>query len=444
MSVLVVEGGRSLRGHLVAPPDKSITHRALILAALGEGACRVAPIGQGRDNRATLGVLASLGVAIERDGPSAVVVHGVGGPRGLSAPSGPLDCMNSGTTMRMMSGVLAACQHDVQLVGDESLSRRPMTRLLALERMGAKLGGRWESGRLYAPLSIRGAELTGAAHVLEIPSAQVKSALLLAGLWAKGETSVREPMRSRDHTERMLRSLGAELRTEDDAIVVSPLTAPWRAPTLAVAPDLSSAAFVLGAALVTGSEALTVDTGVTPSRAGVLEVLERMGARLHRVPLGEVGGEPVERISVGATSALRGIEIAGELALRSIDELPLLAGLAAFAEGRTVIRDATELRVKESDRLAAISAVLGRFGATSTQTPDGLIIEGGRSSLHGCEVDGEGDHRIAMTAAVMGLAVRGQTRVHGAEHIEVSFPGFQAALQEAGAALYTVEPADAE
>lgn len=435
---LEIEGGRRLEGLVIAPPDKSITHRALLLAALGEGTTRVAPLGRGRDNRATRSALASLGVRIELEpGEGGAIVEGKGGPLGLIQPKGPIDCENSGTTMRVLAGILAASRLDVTLIGDGSLMKRPMSRLLVLEAMGARIGGRDDRGKIYPPITVRGAPLKGREHHLEVASAQVKTALILAGLWAEGDSTIHEPMRSRDHTERMLRRLGASIaETPDGAIRVRPIDHPWRAGEIAVAPDLSSAAFFIGIALVTASERLFVETGVNPTRAGFLDALERMGARLVREPRPPVFGEPVERIRVECDARdLAGITIGGELALRALDELPLLAGIAAFARGRTIIKDAAELRVKESDRISATHALLSGFGARSTQTADGLIIDGDPERLRGFEVDPKGDHRIAMTAAVIGLAVPGTTRIGGAEQIEVSFPRFREELERLGAGV---------
>jgi 3-phosphoshikimate 1-carboxyvinyltransferase len=303
--------------------------------------------------------------------------------------------------------------------------------------MGARIDGRRSGDKIYPPITITGARLAGAEHQLLIASAQVKSALMLAGLWASGRTVIREPMRSRDHTERMLKRLGVVIEERDDgALVVTPLEHPWRAGELKVAPDLSSASFFIGAALVTESGKLEVETGANPTRTGFLDVLSRMGARLVRRSVGDVGGEPVERIRVEPSlDVLSGTTIEGELTLRAIDEIPLIAGLAAFARGKTIIKNAEELRVKESDRLKATSAVLSAFGARSTETVDGLIIEGDPERLRAAVAKGEGDHRIAMTAAVMGLGVRGRTRVHGAEHIEVSFPHFADELERLGASV---------
>jgi 3-phosphoshikimate 1-carboxyvinyltransferase len=448
---LIVEGGAELRGLVVAPPDKSITHRALFFGALGEGETLIHPLGGGRDNRATVGALRALGVSIDVEADEASHVRrarvvGAGSPRNLKRPAAPIDCMNSGTTMRVLSGIVAASGLEVTLTGDDSLSSRPMSRLSPLEAMGAAIDGRRQGDKIYPPITIRGAELRGTHHRLEVASAQVKTALILAGLWANGESAIEEPMRSRDHTERMLRRLGAPIRErEDGAILVQPIASPWRAGEIGVAPDLSSAAFFIAAALITGSEALIVETGANPTRAGVLEVFEAMGARIERESRGEVAGEPVERIRVlGSRDRLRGVTIEGARTLRAIDEIPLIAGVAAFAEGRTVVKDAGELRVKESDRLAAAHALLTAFGATVEESHDGLVIDGDparlRAGAHAVrEVEGRGDHRIAMTGAIMGLAASGETRIHGAEHIEVSFPGFERELSRLGALARMVD-----
>jgi 3-phosphoshikimate 1-carboxyvinyltransferase len=416
-----------LSGAETAPPDKSITHRALFFAALGEGETTISPLGGGRDNRATVGALRALGVDIAIDGAVARV-KGAGGPRGLREPDRAIDCMNSGTTMRVLAGILAASSIKATLTGDESLTKRPMKRLRPLIDMGARMAGD------YPPITIEGAALEGREHRLQTASAQVKTALILAGLWSRGQSIIHEPMRSRDHTERMLARLGASVRErEDGGIVVDPLSKPWHTDHFEIAPDISSAAFFLGAALTTRSPDLSVETGVNPTRSGVLDALVQMGARIERTDPKDRGGEPVARLNLTCED-LRAIEIGGALTLRAIDEIPLLAGVALFANGTTIIRDAEELRVKESDRLAATREMLEAFGAKVEERADGLVIEGtGGARLHAAEVDAHGDHRIAMTAAVVALGVAGTTHIRGAEHIEVSFPGFVDVLVKLGA-----------
>jgi 3-phosphoshikimate 1-carboxyvinyltransferase len=435
MTSLRVEGVASLAGTVTAPPDKSITHRALLLAALGEGRCRVSSLGLGADNLATASALRALGVAVEIDAEARTAeVLGVQGPSGLRAPAGPIDCANSGTTLRLLAGVLAARPDGaVTLTGDESLSARPMGRLRPLEAMGARLTGTLRGDKLCPPLTVHGAALVGTSHQLPIASAQVKSALLLAGLWASGTTSVKEPERSRDHTERMLRALGVPvLEGDDGTLSVRALGAPWRADALVVAPDFSSAAFILAAAALTRSPGVEVITALNPTRTGFLDVLSAMGVRLSIRPLGEAGGEPMGAVSVEA-ERLAGAEVSGALTLRAIDEIPLVAAMAAMAEGESVIRDAAELRVKESDRLARSAELLRAFGAEVEERPDGLRVRS--PARRGATVTSHGDHRLAMTAAVLGLALPGETVVHGAEAIDVSFPEFDRSLAALGAKI---------
>jgi 3-phosphoshikimate 1-carboxyvinyltransferase len=432
MTSWVIKGGARLAGAVLAPPDKSIFHRALILGALGEGPAELSPVAEGADNRATIAALRALGVRIDVD-DRRVIVHGVGGPLGFQAPSGPIDCDNSGTTMRMLAGVIAASKITATLTGDASLRGRPMARLRVLEALGAKIAGEGDR-ELYAPLTITGARLTGQRIVLPIASAQVKSAVLLAGLYAEGPTTVIEPGRSRDHTERMLRQLGVTLvESTDGALTIEPIRAPWKNGAFPIAPDLSSAAFLLAAALVCRSDAVRVETGINPTRAGFLEALRGMGARWEEVPAGDRFGEPVATLAP-RMSALVGATIAGEHSLRAIDEIPLLAGVAAFASGTTRIRDARELRHKESDRLAATARILEAFGIAVVEHEDGLDVTGG--PLRPADVDAEGDHRIAMTAAILALAAPGTSRIRGAEAARVSFPGFAEALIALGALLH--------
>lgn len=430
---LDIEGGRPLAGHVTAPPDKSIVHRALILAALGRGPAEVVTRTMGADNRATARVLSALGVPLELHGAGATV-EGVGGPLGLRAPTGHLDCDNSGTTLRLMCGVLAASRLTVTLTGDASLVRRPMDRLAPLVSMGARLEGQGERAR--PPITVTGGPLVGRVHRLPIASAQVKSAVLLAGLWADGATVVYEPSRSRDHTERMLRALGASVVEQDDGgLVVTPLVEPWRCAQYVVPPDPSSAAFLWAAAVLTGSPGVVVRAAVNPTRTGALDVLAALGAEVQQVALPSQGGEPMADVTVRVPAAgLRGATIAGALTLRSIDEIPLLSALAAFVPGRTVVRDAAELRVKESDRLTATAQLIRAFGGVAEETADGLVIDGDPARLRAAEVDGGLDHRIAMTAAVLALGARGRSSITGMEVADVSFPDFARTLEALGAA----------
>lgn len=466
---LVVRGPASLSGAVEPPPDKSVAHRALILAALAEGSSVIRPFRPGRDVRATADALAALGIQLEEASAGALRVHGVGAPRDW--PIGPegrdpvtLDCCNSGTTLRLLAGLLTARPGRVRFDGDASLRRRPMERLRPLEAMGAQLFG---PAPLRPPFELQGtAQPRGARVRLDVASAQVKSALLLAGLFATGATEVVEPGASRDHTERWLRWLGVPVSVEPDSagaaseaaalrggggeggpdagagvrVGLTPLDGPWPGADFTVPPDFSSAAFLLAAAVVTGSPGVEVLTGVNPTRTGFLDVLAAMGLEVERrsgpassadASSEAAGPEPVARLAVPRPTQLRAASIAGAVSLRAIDELPLVMGLAAFADGETEIRDAAELRVKESDRLQAMQGVLTAFGVHCALRPDGAVIRG--SSPRAAVVDAAGDHRIAMTAAVMGLAATGTTRIRGAEVVDVSYPDFVETLQMLGA-----------
>ncbi|PKN58548.1 MAG: 3-phosphoshikimate 1-carboxyvinyltransferase [Deltaproteobacteria bacterium HGW-Deltaproteobacteria-14] len=406
-----------LAGRARVPGDKSVGHRALMLGALCDGVVEITGLSDGEDNLSTARVLGQLGVRSERDGDRARV-HGVG-LDGLRAPTGPLDCGNSGTTMRVLLGILAGQPFEVTLVGDHSLTRRPMRRVLEpLTRMGLTVVAARDGG--FPPLTVRGARpLTGLVYASPIASAQVKSAILLAGLWAEGETRVDEPGLSRDHTERMLAWLGT----------------PPAARPIHVPGDLSSAAFLLGAALlVPGSDVVIEDVGVNPTRTGFLDIVAAMGATVVQGAPRERNHEPAADLGVRC-SGLRGVEVAGDLALRALDELPLVATLAARARGVTRIRDAKELRVKESDRIAQTARMLRSFGVAVDEHEDGLTIHGDPDRpLTAGDVDADGDHRIAMCANLLALVAPAGTRIAGAESIATSFPSFHACLRALGAA----------
>ncbi len=413
-TILRAEG--PLSGRVRVPGDKSVGHRALLLGALCDGDVEVTGLSGGEDNLSTARALGQLGVRIDRDGERATV-HGVG-LEGLSAPAGAIDCGNSGTTMRILLGILAAQPFEVTLTGDRSLSRRPMKRVLEpLSRMGLEvLAAR---GGTYPPLTVRGRRpLTAVTHRSPIASAQVKSAVLLAGLWADGDTRVEEPGLSRDHTERMLGWLGR----------------PPRARPIHVPGDLSSAAFLLGAALLVPGSVVTVeDVGVNPTRTGLLDVVEAMGAAVARSAAVTRNNEPAADLTV-RTATLRGVEVAGRLALRSLDELPLIATLAARAAGPTRIRDAAELRVKESDRIAKTAELLRSFGVPVDEHPDGLTVYGDpQRPLTPGRVDADGDHRIAMCAHLMALVAPPGSEIRGGEAIATSFPTFHTCLLALGA-----------
>jgi len=406
-----------LTGRVRVPGDKSVGHRALMLGAVTDGVVEVSGLSDGEDNLSTARVLGQLGVRIDRDGDRARV-HGVG-LDGLRAPGAPLDCGNSGTTMRILLGILAGQPFEATLIGDHSLTRRPMRRVLEpLGRMGLTVLAARDG--TYPPLTVRGRRpLTGLVYASPIASAQVKSAILLAGLWADGETRVDEPGQSRDHTERMLAWLGT----------------PPKARPIHVPGDLSSAAFLLGAALlVPGSRVVIEDVGVNPTRTGFVDIVEAMGASVERTSPREENHEPAADLAV-RWRELRGVEVAGELSLRALDELPLVATLASRARGVTTIRDARELRVKESDRVAQTARMLRSFGVPVDEHDDGLTIHGDpdRALIPG-DIDADGDHRIAMCASLLALVAPAGTRIAGAESIATSFPSFHACLRSLGAA----------
>lgn len=401
---------------MLVPGDKSISHRALLLNALADAPSRIENLLWSEDVAATARALRAMGADLEVEGTTARLTPP---PGGLQEPGDVLDCGNSGTSMRLLAGILAARPFHAVLTGDASLRRRPMGRVTRpLREMGAAIDGRGDG--TLAPLAIRGSALRAARHDLPVASAQVKSALLLAGL-ATG-VAVREPHGSRDHTERMLARMGATLRRDADGWLVLDPCARLVPADVEVPGDISAAAFflVLGA-ILTGSSITLPGVGVNPSRAGVIDALRAMGADLTVEPI-EGEGEPRADLTVRA-GPLRGTRIDGELALRCLDELPVLAIAAAFAEGRTVIADASELRVKESDRIARTVAGLRTLGVPCEEQPDGMIVDGGRPAGPGA-VDATGDHRIAMAFAVAGLAAPGGVQLTGADAIASSFPDF--------------------
>ncbi len=418
-----IEPARALLGELTVPGDKSVSHRAAILGALAEGTTEIEGFLEGADPRSTLDCLAALGVEWRRPEPGRIVVQGRCGT--LVEPSRVLDAGNSGTTARLLLGVLASQPFHAVLTGDASLCRRPMGRVVEpLRRMGARIDGR-EEGRAL-PLAVRGGALEAGEHRLAVASAQVKSALLLAGLAAAGPTGVAEPHASRDHTERMLRSFGAQVEEASGPQghrVQLQGPAALRGRRVVVPGDISSAAFFLAAAAaLPGSRLRVRRVGLNPTRTGVLEALSRMGGRIAVERRPDVAGEEWGDVTVEG-GALEGVELGGELIPRLIDELPVLCVLACVATGETRIRDAAELRVKESDRIATMAEELGRLGARVEALPDGLVVQGG-GALRGATVDAHGDHRVAMALAVAGLLAAGDTRIRGAECVDISYPDF--------------------
>lgn len=424
-SCWTISSSASLRGRVRVPGDKSISHRALMLGSLAAGETHVSGFLPSGDCTATIGCMRALGVAIERHDETTLTVHGQG-LRGLSAPGTPLDCVRSGTTMRLLAGLLAGQHFESTLTGDLQLQRRPMRRVTEpLRRMGARI----EDRDGHAPLHVMGSSLHGQVHELSVASAQVKSALLLAGLYADGPTVVRQCGPARDHTELMLAAMGAELETEGLEITIRPPHRTSLAPlSLHVPGDFSSAAYLLVAAtLVSGSEVTIEQVGTNPTRTGLLDVLAQMGARVNRLESHDSGGEPVADLQVRA-APLRGTTISGDTVVRMIDEFPVLAVAATQAEGTTVVRDAAELRVKETDRIATVVSELGRMGAQIEPQADGFVVHG-PSTLRGAVVDSHGDHRLGMALVVAGLVAEGETTVQGVDCIADSFPGFWNVLQ---------------
>jgi 3-phosphoshikimate 1-carboxyvinyltransferase len=416
-----VRPARALAGELVVPGDKSVSHRALLLNAIADGAARVRGLGPGADVRSTERCLQALGVTIEPDGPDARVVRGAG-LRGLREPEDVLDAGNSGTTMRLMCGMLAGQPFLSVLTGDASLRRRPMARVLdPLRAMGAQAWGR--AGGALAPLAIQGGGLRGLDYALPVASAQLKSALLLAALYAEGLTHLREPAASRDHTERMLRAQGVALRTDGLDGYLTPPSTPLRPVDIDVPGDFSSAAYWLVAACVHPAARVTVrGVGVNPGRTGLLDVLQDMGARIAVSDARDVGGEPVADLTA-ESSDLRGVAIGGDVIPRVLDEVPVLAVAMAVARGPSRIDDAAELRVKESDRLHAVALELGRMGAEVEEEPAALAFAGD-SRLRGATVASHDDHRLAMALAVAALVADGETTIEAADSVAISYPGF--------------------
>ncbi|HUX75303.1 MAG TPA: 3-phosphoshikimate 1-carboxyvinyltransferase [Anaerolineae bacterium] len=431
MSRLIVHPGGALCGRGRVPGDKSISHRALLLGALADGASHISGFLPSRDCLATLACLRALGVPVEAHDATTLTVHGRG-LRGLQAPGAPLNCVRSGTTMRLLAGILAGQSFDCTLTGDPQLLRRPMRRITEpLRRMGAGI----EATDGHAPLTIHGRRLHGYDHTLAVASAQVKSALLLAGLYADGPTTVRQLGPARDHTERMLAAMGAAIKTSglNVTLVSSAALSPL---TLRIPGDLSSAAFpLIAAALLPGSEVTIERVGVNPTRTGLLDVLRAMGAGVALEDEREQGGEPVADVTMRA-SDLTGVEVSGHTVVRMIDEFPVLAVAATQAHGTTVVRDAAELRVKETDRIATAVAELRVLGARIEPRPDGFVVEG-PTTLRGGVVDSHGDHRLAMALAVAGLVAQGEVTIENAECVPDSFPGFVEFMRSLGAKIHS-------
>jgi len=423
-----LRGIRSVKGELVPPPDKSISHRAVIFSSLAKGESSVKNFLRAADTLSTVSAFRALGTDIEEKG-NELLIRGEG-IRGLREPGNVIDCHNSGTTMRLLSGVLSGNPFFSVLSGDDSLRKRPMQRVIVpLKQMGAEIVGR-DNDR-YPPMAIRGGALKPIACRLPVASAQVKSAILLAGLYSEGETEVLEPLRSRDHTERMLPAFGADILVEGLSVKVKGV-ADLRGRDTIVPGDFSSAAFFMVASLlIRDSEVILRNVGINPTRTGLMNVLKRMGAGMSVEHVREVSGEPVADIFCRGNRTLKAVTIQPEEMPLLIDEFPILCVAATQAEGITAITGAEELRVKESDRIAAMATELKKFGVELEEYPDGIRIKG-KAELKGCEVQSYGDHRIAMSLSIAALLAKGTSVINNASCVDISFPGFFEELKRLG------------
>lgn len=417
--MMKITKAKKLTGELTVPGDKSISHRSVMLGALSEGITEAEGFLAGADCLSTISCFRQMGIDILQEG-SRVVIHGAG-LHGLKAPSKILDAGNSGTTVRLMSGILAGQPFSSEITGDASIQKRPMGRIIdPLAKMNASIAS--AKGNGCAPLKIQGQKLQGIHYLSPVASAQVKSCILLAGLYAEGNTSVTEPALSRDHTERMLRYLGASVSSSGLTASIEPGSR-LIGQKIRIPGDISSAAYFIAAALlVPGSEILLKNVGINPTRSGMLEVCRAMGGNITLLNEDCSGPEPMADLLV-KSSSLHGTVIEGSLIPTLIDELPMLAVLGAYAQGTTVIRDAAELKVKESDRIASVSENLKRMGADVIPTEDGMIIHGGKP-LHGATIKTGLDHRIAMSFSIAALAAEGETEIPEADCVTISYPEF--------------------
>ena len=414
-----IKKNTGLKGEMTVPGDKSISHRAVMLGSIAKGDTEIHNFLQGADCLSTISCFQQMGVSIENKG-EVVVVHG-NGLHGLKKPGAVLNCGNSGTTARLISGILCAQNFDAALTGDESIQKRPMKRIIEpLSMMGASLISERDNG--CAPLLIEGRPLHGIDYKTQVASAQVKSAILLAGLYAEGTTRVAEPYVSRNHTERMLKLFGAEVSLGENSAAIKPAPELYGR-QLTIPGDISSAAYFICAGLMApGSEILIKNVGVNPTRDGLIRVCREMGADIQLLNLKGQEGEPTADILVRHGS-LHGTRIGGAIIPTLIDELPVIAAMACFAQGETIIQDAAELKVKESNRISVMTKNLQAMGADVTETEDGMIIRGGRP-LKGTVIHSHKDHRIAMTFAIAGLCAEGTTKIIDSDCVNISYPGF--------------------
>ncbi|MFW6273836.1 MAG: 3-phosphoshikimate 1-carboxyvinyltransferase [Halanaerobium sp.] len=424
---LKVESKQKVAGEIRVPGDKSISHRSLILSSIAEGESKIEGLLEAEDCLSTMGIMRDLGIEISKEAAGSYRVQGKG-LNGLEEADNVLDCGNSGTSMRLLAGLLASQDFYSVLTGDHSLRKRPMQRIIGpLSRMGAQI---WSRRDGLAPLSIRGQKLCGMEYELPVASAQLKSSILLAALKTEEETVIIEPAVSRDHTERMLIGAGIDLEIKEDRIILKKAGERKLKPfNIKVPGDISSAAFFITAALIAEKgELLIKNVGINHTRSGFLEVVEAMGGKIELLNQKDQGGEATADILVKA-SDLKGTEVGGEIIPRLIDEIPIISVLAAFAEGETVIKDAEELRVKETDRIAAVVKEFKKLGIEIEEKEDGMIIAGSAEVEGGISVESYHDHRIAMSLAVLGLKSKKGLRIAGSEIINTSFPGFKELLE---------------
>ncbi len=427
MKKLVIQPAKKLSGTLDIPGDKSISHRAVMLGSLAYGTTKVSHFLTSDDCRSTIDIFRAMGVQIEQKGDR-LTIKGKG-LNSLVPPQGFLDAGNSGTTARILMGLLAAQPFSCHMTGDKYLKRRPMKRVLfPLAAMGAQIKG--SGGGENLPVSIEGTKLKGIDYELPVASAQVKSCLLLAGLFAEGKTTVREPLPTRDHTEHMFRTFEIPFKKKGSDIIVKGPIQPFRGKSIRVPGDISSAAFfIVAGIIVPGAQIKIRNVGVNPTRTGLLDVLKKMGAdiEIHRLPV-KKGGEPIADLVI-RHSTLKAVEVGGALVPRMVDEFPAFAVAATQAKGTTLVKDAQDLKVKESDRILMMALNLKKMGADIEATSDGWVIQG-PTPLQGAKVYSGGDHRIAMALAVAGLAAQGSTTILDTENINTSFPGFEQSLKK--------------
>ena len=425
MRQLRVSRGGPLFGEACVPGDKSISHRALLLGAIANGNSEIIGFLPCNDCLATLACIRRLGIEVEEMDKTSLVVHGRG-LHGLAPPNGPLDCIRAGTAIRLLAGVLAGQPFASVLTGDFQLRRRPMRRVVVpLSEMGAVI----ETEDGHAPLTIHGGNLHGITYEMPVASAQVKSAILLAGLYADSSTTVHQPGPARDHTERMLSTMGAKIETDSYSVTISP--SELSPISISIPGDFSSAAFPIVAATIVPDSKITLrGVGINPTRTGLLDILSTMGADITVVRFYRAGNEPVADLTVQG-STLHGVEVGGDTVVRMIDEFPVLAVAATQAHGTTIVRDAAELRVKETDRIATVVTELRKLGAAIEPRPDGFVIDG-PTRLHGAPVSSHGDHRLAMALAVAGLIANGTTEIDDIGCADDSFPGFVGLMRRLG------------